>query len=244
MMVYARAAIAAVMFAALAAPVPALAGSASNTRWYSSVNKHGVVVRVDGAFYIVDEATGYTLYEPGACKKVGKASDAAVARALKSKLIYFCSRGDKKKGKFAWSDSEFHLSADGGSRAWRLLWPGDTEAKGKPLGSKANLKAVREVKEVANFDKVLDGIPCVVKFEKDVNNREYVVVNAPFGFCADGQPKDGTIGTGEFACDSGVDPTFLGKRTVKLANRGDAKSPKLFLLVSTREATACAIKGE
>ena len=103
---------------------------------------------------------------------------------------------------------------------------------------------IREVKEVASFDKVLDGIPCVVKFEKDVNNHEYVVVNSPFGFCADGQPRDGTIGTGEFECDAGVDPTFLGKRTVKLANRGDAKSPKLLLLVSTREATACAIKSE
>ena len=91
---------------------------------------------------------------------------------------------------------------------------------------------------------MLDGIACEVKFEKDVNNREYVTVNSPFGFCADGKPKGGTIPAGAYDCDNGVDPTFLGKRTVKLENRGDATAPQLFLVVSGRKPAGCAIKRE
>lgn len=231
-----------VLLSAMLPQGPAQAGSASNTRWYSSVNRHAVIVREGGVFRIVDDQSGYTLYDDGYCKKLLKSGVPAIASQLKSKLIYFCSRDLKRSEKSAWSESEFHLTTDGGRDVWRLVWINETDANGKLPSVASRIKAARAVAEYASFNKVLDGIACKVKFEKNVNNSEWVSVNSPFGNCADGQVKDGALAAGVFKCETGVDPTFLGKRTVKLINRGDARKPELLLTVSGREPQKCAIE--
>lgn len=228
---------------ALAAATPVWAGSAANTRWYGSVNRHAVVVREAGKFHVVDDQSGYTLYETKSCKKRSKSEAPEIARKLGSSLIYFCTRDDKRTGKWAWSDSEFHWTTAGGKGEWRLVWLSETkDDNGKPLSVDARIKAARIVKELPDYDAVLDGIACTLSFEKATTGTEWVSLSSPFGNCADKKVSNGALPKGEFACQGSVDPTFLGRRKVTLANRGDAGNPQFFLVVSGREPKACTVR--
>ena len=231
-------------FAALIALVslsPADAGSGANTRWYSSVNKSAVVVREGGVFRVVDRQTGYTLYDDGYCKKAIKSVDPVLAKKWQSKLVYFCSRTDKRNDKWAWTEAEFHLLSEQGQDVWRLIWLNERE-DGKPVPLDTKIKAAKIVLEYPKFDAILDGIECKVTFEKIGDGSELVRPNNPFGDCAAKQVRDGALPTGEYACEPGVDQTYLAERPVKLINRGSAQSPELFLEVQGRAPKRCTVE--
>ena len=222
---------------------PADAGGGSNTRWYSSVNRSAVIVREGGAFRIVSSETGYTLYDDGYCKRNAKSVDPALAKQWNSKLVYFCSRTDKRSDKWAWTEAEFHLLREQGQDVWRLIWVNERE-EGKQVPLDAKIKAAKIVPEYPKFDAILDRIDCKVTFERIGDGSELVRPNSPFGDCAAKRVKDGALPPGEYACEPGVDLTFLAKRPVKLINRGSATAPELFLAVQGREPKRCAIEKQ
>ena len=223
---------------------PAAAGSGANTHWYSNVNTNSVIIRDGGMFRVVDRKSGFMLFDDGYCKKAAKPADAGVAQRLKSKLVYFCSRTDKRGDpKWAWTEAEFHLTNDQGRDIWRLVWVNATEPDERPFNANGRLQA-KAVVEYASYDQVLDNIPCTVTFTKFGDQYEMINLSSPFGTCAERKVKDGKLPAGEFTCEPGVDETFLKNRKVKIVNRGDAASPDIHLAVAGRTEKMCSIAKE
>ncbi len=225
------------------------AGSGANTRWYGSVNRASVVLRDARGFHVVDRETGYVLYDDGYCSKRQKSRLKGVAGRLHSKAVYFCSRTRRHESKWAWTEAEYHMARDKGRDVWRLLWIEErADADGRKPALDQRIAQAKVVPEVRSYDEILDGIACKVTFEQfgsatETKGPEYVRLSSPFGECARGKVEGSRLPPGTYACDSGVDTTFLARRSVSIENRGTAAAPELYLLVSGRKPQSCAIES-
>lgn len=222
----------------------ASAGSGANTRWYSSVNRDGTIVREAGTFAVIDRVTGYELYE-GMCRQIAP-EKSAFGTKLKSILVYRCARGEEAKHN--WAVSEFHLVGSGGRQIWKLGWVNDSE-NGKQLSPDQKLKAMRDVIEYPSYSRILAGIGCQLSFSRNEHNgnvAETLSLNSPFNSCAEGKVKNGKLPAGSYACDS-VSLQSTTKSIARLLGSARLTSDgqqNLILQIAGLPAKYCKISAE